>query len=114
MIERGVPNRLRAEKNSPRHPSLLAAVGNDLQLSDQKSSSEGDDMCKQRFIWSGIVSMFLIFIGAAGVYAATLFSDNFNRTGSGLGANWMIATGSYTTNGAQAISGSGSTSNWAK
>jgi|GEM_PF-3029171 len=71
-------------------------------------------MCKQRFIWSGIVSMFLIFIGAAGVYAATLFSDNFNRTGSGLGANWMIATGSYTTNGAQAISGSGSTSNWAK
>jgi Bacterial Ig domain len=45
-----------------------------------------------------------------------LFSDNFNRT-TGLGANWSVFAGSYTTNGTQAVSGTMTTSgtgNWAK
>ena len=45
-----------------------------------------------------------------------LFSDNFNRT-TGLGANWSVFAGSYTTNGSQAVSGTMTTSgsgNWAK
>lgn len=45
-----------------------------------------------------------------------LFSDNFNRT-TGLGANWSVFAGSYTTNGTQAVSGtmtSSGTGNWAK
>jgi len=45
-----------------------------------------------------------------------IFSDNFNRT-TGLGANWSVFAGSYTTNGSQAVSGTMTTSgtgNWAK
>jgi hypothetical protein len=45
-----------------------------------------------------------------------LFSDNFNRT-TGLGGNWSVFAGSYTTNGTQAVSGtmtSSGTGNWAK
>ena len=45
-----------------------------------------------------------------------LFTDNFNRT-TGLGANWSVFAGSYTTNGSQAVSGtmtSSGTGNWAK
>jgi Bacterial Ig domain len=50
------------------------------------------------------------------VTAPALFSDNFNRT-TGLGANWSMFAGSYTTNGTQAVSGtmtSSGTGNWAK
>src|SRR5579864_2561241 len=45
-----------------------------------------------------------------------LFTDNFNRT-TGLGANWSVFAGSYTTNGTQAVSGtmtSSGSGNWAK
>jgi hypothetical protein len=45
-----------------------------------------------------------------------LFSDNFNRT-TGLGSNWSIFAGSYTTDGSQAVSGTMTTSgtgNWAQ
>jgi len=45
-----------------------------------------------------------------------LFSDNFNRT-TGLGGNWSVFAGSYTTNGTQAVSGTMTTSgtgNWSK
>jgi len=43
-----------------------------------------------------------------------LFSDNFNRT-TGLGANWSVLYGSYSTNGTQAVSGTPPVNgNWAK
>jgi hypothetical protein len=45
-----------------------------------------------------------------------LFSDNFNRT-TGLGSNWSVFAGSYTTNGSQAVSGtmtSSGSGNWAQ
>ncbi len=45
----------------------------------------------------------------------TLFSDDFNRT-TGLGANWQLWDGAYTTDGANAVSGAmtaGGTGNWA-
>ena len=45
----------------------------------------------------------------------TLFSDDFNRT-TGLGANWQVWDGGYTTDGANAVSGAmtpGGTGNWA-
>jgi len=43
-----------------------------------------------------------------------LFSDNFNRT-TGLGANWSVLYGSYSTNGTQAVSGTPPINgNWAK
>jgi hypothetical protein len=43
-----------------------------------------------------------------------LFSDNFNRT-TGLGADWTVIWGSYTTNGTYAVSGAPPTQgNWAK
>lgn len=73
-------------------------------------------MCEQRRwrYWGVVASIVLIFLSAAGAEAATLFSDNFNRTGTNLGANWSVVTGSFSTNGAQAVSGSGSSSNWAK
>lgn len=38
------------------------------------------------------------------VYPAPLFDDNFKRT-TGLGANWTVTPGSYTTDGESAISG---------
>ncbi|HEX3154020.1 MAG TPA: alkaline phosphatase family protein [Candidatus Angelobacter sp.] len=45
---------------------------------------------------------------------APLFSDNFNRT-TGLGANWSVLYGSYSTNGTQAVSGTPpANGNWAK
>jgi hypothetical protein len=50
------------------------------------------------------------------VTAPALFSDNFNRT-TGLGSNWSVFAGSYTTNGSQAVSGtmtSSGSGNWAK
>jgi hypothetical protein len=44
----------------------------------------------------------------------SLFSDNFNRT-TGLGANWSVLYGSYSTNGTQAVSGAPPINgNWAK
>jgi hypothetical protein len=43
-----------------------------------------------------------------------LFTDNFNRT-TGLGSNWSILYGSYTTNGTMAVSGTPpSQGNWAR
>jgi hypothetical protein len=43
-----------------------------------------------------------------------LFSDNFNRT-TGLGTNWSVLYGSYSTNGTQAVSGTPPTNgNWVK
>jgi hypothetical protein len=43
-----------------------------------------------------------------------LFSDNFNRT-TGLGTNWSVLYGSYSTNGTQAVSGTPQANgNWAK
>jgi len=48
------------------------------------------------------------------VYPAPLFDDNFKRT-TGLGANWSVPIGSYTTDGAAAVSGAPPVGgNWAK
>ena len=48
------------------------------------------------------------------VYPASLFDDNFTRT-TGLGANWSVPIGSYTTDGAAAVSGTPPLGgNWAK
>jgi hypothetical protein len=47
---------------------------------------------------------------------SSLFSDNFNRT-TGLGANWSVFAGSFTTDGSMAVAGTMTTSgtgNWAK
>jgi List-Bact-rpt repeat protein/glycosyl hydrolase family 123/3-keto-disaccharide hydrolase len=52
-------------------------------------------------------------IQAAG--PAALFTDDFNRT-SGLGTNWQVWNGAYTTDGANAVSGTmtpSGTGNWA-
>ena len=46
--------------------------------------------------------------------AAPLFTDNFNRT-TGMGTNWSILSGSYTTNGSMAVSGAPPAGgNWVK
>jgi purple acid phosphatase-like protein len=50
------------------------------------------------------------------VTTAPLFADDFNRT-TGLGANWSVPHGSFTTDGSSAVSGtmtSTGTGNWAK
>ena len=50
------------------------------------------------------------------VTAPVLFSDNFNRT-TGLGANWSVSPGSFTTDGAMAVAGTmtgAGSGNWAK
>jgi len=50
------------------------------------------------------------------VTAPVLFSDNFNRT-TGLGANWSVFAGSFTTDGSMAVAGtmtSSGSGNWAK
>ena len=44
---------------------------------------------------------------------STLFFDDFSRT-TGLGSNWSVFYGSYTTDGAHAISGTPTQGNWAK
>ncbi|HEY5599711.1 MAG TPA: hypothetical protein VIK48_03375, partial [Candidatus Manganitrophaceae bacterium] len=44
--------------------------------------------------------------------AAPIFSDNFNRVGNNLGPNWSVLVGSFSTDGAQALSVS--SQNWAK
>ena len=44
---------------------------------------------------------------------SALFFDDFNRT-TGLGSNWSVFYGSYTTDGAHAISGTPTQGNWAK
>ncbi len=47
----------------------------------------------------------------------TLFSDDFNRTGSTLGSSWTVPYGSFTTNGGAAVSGTmtaAGAGNWAK
>lgn len=47
---------------------------------------------------------FLVCIGGLSVaYGAVLFNDDFNRT-TGLGSNWKITAGNFTTNGVQAVS----------
>jgi|GEM_PF-2677559 len=51
----------------------------------------------------------VILVNPAG--NATLFSDEFNRTG-GLGSNWQVYFGSFTTDGNNAVS-QGSVANWA-
>ncbi len=48
------------------------------------------------------------------VYPAPIFDDNFRRT-TGLGSNWTVAFGSYSTDGSAAISGTApSAGNWAR
>jgi hypothetical protein len=50
------------------------------------------------------------------VESAPLFFDDFNRT-TGLGSNWSVLEGSYTTDGANAVSGAmtpSGTGNWAQ
>ncbi|MBI3803657.1 MAG: PKD domain-containing protein [Nitrospirae bacterium] len=60
------------------------------------------------------MSVFFILLWVTAARGATLFSDEFNRTGPNLGADWGVVAGSYSTNGTQAVSGSGGTSNWAR
>ena len=53
--------------------------------------------------------------GGGGGGGSAIFSDNFNRT-TGLGSNWSIPYGGFTTDGANAVSGamtSSGTGNWA-
>ena len=63
-------------------------------------------------LWGG----FGVFLGVLGwmaaANAATIFSDDFNRVGSNLGPDWAIVVGSFSTDGAQAISQTAQ--NWAK
>jgi hypothetical protein len=56
-----------------------------------------------------------LFGGGGGGGGSAFFSDNFNRT-TGLGSNWSIPYGGFTTDGANAVSGamtSSGTGNWA-
>ncbi|HZR47301.1 MAG TPA: PKD domain-containing protein, partial [Candidatus Manganitrophaceae bacterium] len=63
--------------------------------------------------WGGLLGFYLVlglFSAASG--ETPLFSDDFNRTGAGLGPNWSIVVGAFSTDGAQAVSQSAQ--NWAK
>src|SRR5579884_1679133 len=56
--------------------------------------------------------VFLFWIGrVAAADASVLFNDDFNRTG-GLGSDWQVYFGSYTTDGNNAVS-QGTVANWA-
>lgn len=56
--------------------------------------------------------IFIVTTGGPANALTPIFSDDFNRTGSNLGANWSTVVGTFSTDGTQAVSGSGQ--NWSK
>ncbi len=95
-------------KKKCKHQSVCAA---------QMQSRSGNWWPTTSWNWVGTWLLVAAMLALHGMSSAqtVLFSDDFTRT-SGLGSNWNVWNGSYTTDGANAVSGTmtpSGTGNWA-
>ncbi len=65
-----------------------------------------------KWSWVWVLGFYFLFGMAVAANGQTLFSDNFNRTGSNLGPNWAAVVGSFSADGTQAVSQTAQ--NWSK